>query len=127
MVNVPVDVLVTEQGVAARESFKSANRGNTVTWDFSANQGTFEVEFRGFLPPGSPLNAPIQPLPAQNLFSAPLQPSSNGGTISGTIDPNAPDGVYFYHILNGGRILRWLNPISIFHEFGGVQIPDPPR
>lgn len=124
---VSVNVLVTAQGVAARESFKNVNRGKTVTWDFSANQGTFEVEFTGFLPPGSPLNAPIQPLPIQNLFSAPLQPSSNGGTISGTIDQNAPDGVYFYHILHEGRVLRWLNPISTFHQFGGVQIPDPPR
>jgi hypothetical protein len=124
MAKIPVFVLETAQGVAARESFKNANRGNTVEWDFSANQGTFEVELTGFLPAGSPLNSAPQPLP-RDLFSSPLAPSLNG-VITGTIDQGAPDGVYFYHILKGGKILRWMNPISAFHEFGGVQIPDPP-
>ncbi len=128
MGSVHVDVLVTDQGVAARKNFKEAKKEDTVTWEFRPSGATFEVRFREFLPLGSPLDTdiPRQPLPQQKLFSAPLSTSSSDGQISGTIDPGALPGIYFYEIFDGGTApLPWLNPISNAHNFGGVQVPPP--
>jgi hypothetical protein len=124
MVDVPVDVLVTEQGAAARDNLKAANQSDRVVWFFRPDADGFEVRFRGFISPGLPLSSQPQPLPAQDLFSVPPT-SSIGGRISGTIHPNALDGLYVYEIFERNELVPWLNPIS-GQEFGGVQIPDPP-
>ena len=123
---VDVDVLVTDQGAAARSRLTFGNGGDEMTWSFIPSNRTFRVVFTGFLPPGVPLEEPLEELPEQSLFSTPILISSDG-LISETINPQAQEGLYIYEIFEGDAQLPWLNPLSEGRNFGGVEIPDPPR
>lgn len=116
-----VDVLVTDQGVAAQQNLADINRTGTVTWIFVPGSDSLKVVFREFRPSGG---GPSQTISAQGPFSQPL--STLGGRVTGTIDINAEDGLYLYDILGGQDRIPWLNGLSEDENFGGVEVHGPP-
>jgi hypothetical protein len=120
-----VNILVTAQGVAARENFKDVNRLDGVTWVLAPSSESFQVVFTEF----QPLDGPRQTnIPVQGPFSQPLLTNGNlnGGEVTGSVRADAEDGIYFYEIHNNTGKLPWLNPVSEDEEFGGVEVHGPP-
>lgn len=121
MADINIDVLVTDQGVAAQRNRKGADPDDTVIWNFIPASSTFQVVFREFQDP----NGTTQRIPpAQVPVSGSL--STTRGVDSGIV-LNVPAGLYVYDIQDSnGNTLPWLNPISPTQTFGGLDIPRPP-
>ncbi|HEY2289858.1 MAG TPA: hypothetical protein VGM86_04065 [Thermoanaerobaculia bacterium] len=120
-----IDIFVTPQGAAARKNRDSENPGEKVTWNFDPPLNTYHVVFKEFQPPGGGPRQPPPPVPAQGPFTQTL--ITIGGQVTGTIDPNAQHGLYFYGIQDdSGNLLRWLNPVGTTLNFGGLDVPKGP-
>lgn len=118
-----VELFETDEGIAARENFKSVERRETLTW-VDMSRRDFEIVFVEFEPsPGSPRQQVASP---SGPFSTPLV--SSEGNLTAAFRANAPNGTYFYFIRRNGRQLEWLRPIGTGPEgnFGGVEVHDPP-
>jgi hypothetical protein len=119
---VGVEIFVTGEGVAARETFKSVPRLDEVTWT-DRDGVDFEVVFVEFQPPGGSRQPILDP---RGPFSGPL--SSTGGILKNRVRTDAEDGSFFYFIHRNGNALEWLRPIGTRAEdnFGGVEVHGPP-
>ena len=116
-----IDVLVTDQGVAARPNPVGADRGELVVWNFRPSSQTFRVVFKEFQPP----NGPKERISGQRPFSQPLL--TDPGPVGGIIDPGAQAGRYIYDIQDAeGKKLNWLNHLPPDQNFGGLDVPKPP-
>jgi hypothetical protein len=116
-----IEVLVTDQGVAAVPNPAAANPGELVVWNFRPSSQTFRVVFKEFQPP----NGPKEPISNQRPFTQPL--STDPGPVGSIIDPGAQRGRYIYDIEDAeGRKLNWLNHLPPNQNFGGLDVPKPP-
>ena len=120
--DIVIKVTVEAGGVSAEKNPEAADQTDTITWVFNSGRDDLQVvfkkvEFRN----GSSLL-----LHEQGPFSRPL--SRKGRKISGTIAAAAPGGRYLYDIRDGNnQQLTWLNPLSEDQNFGGLDVPKPPR
>jgi hypothetical protein len=115
-----IEVLVTDQSVAAAPNPAAADPGELVVWNFRPSSQTFRVVFKEFQPP----NGPKKRISDQRPFSQPL--STDPGQVGGIIDLGAGGGLYIYEIHDaGGTKLNWLNRLPPDQNFGGLDVPRP--
>jgi hypothetical protein len=117
-----INVTVTAAGVSAVENPQAAKQTETVTWVFDPGSDDLRVVFKKVELSN---NSGVLLIYEQGPFSRPL--SMIGGKISGTIAQKAPNGRYLYDIHDGNnQPLKWLIPLSIDQNFGGLDVPKSP-
>ena len=124
-IRVTVTVANTADGltVSAIENPQIVEQEDAVTWVFNSGPDDLQVVFKKVELPD---NSGALLINEKGPFSRPL--SRSGNKISGTIAQHAPRGLYLYDIRDGNnQRVQWLNPISKTKNFGGLDIPKPPR
>jgi hypothetical protein len=127
-----IDVTLLDPKIAdAPESHNpmGVNRDDTVQWTFTLggqSQPDLHIRFLGYLPPRDRPH-PI-PVPGRLPFTS-QPPNPTTGLF--TVDPDAPDGIYFYGIFRGDEEIKWARHIfeagGFEAFFGCLVLPHPPN